>query len=44
MVLGLEDASALAEYTGQAAYFIYREESGDFADQQSKAFNDYLDF
>ena len=44
MVLGLEDASALAEYTGQAAYFIYREESGDFADQHSNAFNDYLNF
>ena len=44
MVLGLEYASALAERTGQAAYFIYREESGKFADQQSKAFNDYLGF
>jgi thiamine biosynthesis lipoprotein len=44
MVLGLEDAIALAERTDQAAYFIYREESGEFADQQSKAFNDYLGF
>ncbi len=44
MIMGLEEARALAESTNQAAYFIYRINGGEFADQQSRAFNDYLDF
>ena len=44
MILGLEEARALAESMDQAAYFIYRIGSAEFADHQSKAFNEYLDF
>ena len=44
MIMGLEEARALAESMDQAAYFIYRIGSGEFADHQSKAFNEYLDF
>ena len=44
MIMGLEEARALAESMDQAAYFIYRIDSGEFADHQSKAFNEYLDF
>ena len=44
MIMGLEEARALAESMDQAAYFIYRIGSGEFADHQSKAFTEYLDF
>lgn len=41
MILGLEQARALAERNGQAAYFIYKEGEG-FADYVTPAFQRYL--
>jgi thiamine biosynthesis lipoprotein len=42
MILGVEEASELAEGNRQAAYFIYRDTNAEFGDSLSSEFRKYL--